>query len=65
MSRSLGCLLQPPIDLMFAIQALISSSTALVFQTEKRSAKKCCIRRVLRAPVLNSGRSIPYWQGAG
>ena len=60
-----GLPLPPPLDLMFAIQALLSSSTALVFQTEKRSAKKCRIRRVLRAPVLNSGRSIPYWQGAG
>jgi serine/threonine protein kinase len=53
--------LPPPLDLIFDIQALLSSPTALGFQTEKRSGKKCRIRRVLRASVLNSNRSIPTW----
>jgi serine/threonine protein kinase len=54
--------LPPPLDLNFDIQALLSSPTALGVQTERRSGKKCRIRRVLRASVLNSSQSIPTWQ---
>jgi hypothetical protein len=57
-----GLPLQPPLDLHFDIQAMLSSPTALGLQTEKRSAKKCRIRRTLRASVLNSSQSIPSWQ---
>jgi hypothetical protein len=54
--------LPPPLDLIFDIQALLSSPTALGFQTEKRSGNKCRIRRVLKASVLSSSQSIPAWQ---
>jgi serine/threonine protein kinase len=54
--------LPPPFDLIFDIQALLSSSTALGYQTEKHTGKKCRIRRVLRASVLNSSQNIPTWQ---
>jgi serine/threonine protein kinase len=54
--------LPPPLDLIFDIQALLSSPTALGIQTEKRSGKKCRIRRVLKASVLSSSQSIPAWQ---
>ena len=57
-----GLPLPAPLDLFFDIQAMLSSPTALGFQTEKRSGKKCRIRRVLRASVLNSSEPIPTWQ---
>ena len=43
--------LPPPLDLNFDIQALLTSPAALGFQTERRSGKKCRIRRVLKASV--------------
>jgi uncharacterized protein YjbI with pentapeptide repeats len=54
--------LPPPLDLHFDIQALLSSPTALGFQTERRSGHKCRIRRVLKHSVLSSSQSIPVWQ---
>ena len=54
--------LPPPLDLIFDIQAMLLSPTALGFQTEKRSGNKCRIRRVLKASVLSSSQSIPAWQ---
>jgi serine/threonine protein kinase len=54
--------LPPPLDLHFDIQALLSSPTALGFQTERRSGRKCRIRRVLKPSVLSSTQSIPVWQ---
>jgi serine/threonine protein kinase len=54
--------LPPPLDLIFDIQAMLSSPTALGFQTEKRSGKKCRIKRVLKASVLSSALIIPAWQ---
>jgi serine/threonine protein kinase len=57
-----GLPLSPPLDLIFDIQALLSSPVALGYQTEKRSGEKSRIRRVLKASVLNSSRSIPAWQ---
>jgi serine/threonine protein kinase/WD40 repeat protein len=57
-----GLPLPPPLDLVFDIQALLSSPTALGLQTEKRSGKKCRVRRVLKASVLNSSQGIPTWQ---
>jgi hypothetical protein len=57
-----GLPLPPPLDLVFDIRDLLSSSTALGFQTQKRSGKKCRIRRVLAPSVLNSCQSIPTWQ---
>ena len=57
-----GLPLPPPLDLNFDIQPLLSSPAALGIQTEKRSGKKCRIRRVLKASVLSSSRSIPVWQ---
>ena len=54
--------LPPPLDLNFDIQALLSSPTALGFQTDRRSGNKCRIRRVLKPSVLSSSQSIPVWQ---
>jgi WD40 repeat protein/serine/threonine protein kinase len=57
-----GLTLPPPLDLNFDIEALLTSPAALGFQTERRSKKKCRIRRVLKASVLSSSQSIPTWQ---
>jgi hypothetical protein len=57
-----GLPLPPPLDFNYDLQVLLSSPTALGFQTERRSGKKCRIRRVLKGSVLNSSRSIPTWQ---
>jgi serine/threonine protein kinase len=57
-----GLPLPPPLDLNFDIQALLTSPAALGFQTERRSGGKCRIRRVLKASVSHSSKSIPTWQ---
>ena len=54
--------LQPPLDLHFDIQALLTSATALGSQTERQSGIKCSICRVLRSSVLTSSAGIPVWQ---
>jgi serine/threonine protein kinase len=55
-------MLQPPLDLQFDIQALLSVPTALGLQTERRSGINSRIRRVLKASALASGQSISLWQ---
>ncbi len=54
--------LQPPLDLNFDIQTLLSSPTELGLQTERRSGQQCCIRRRLRPSALTSSAGIPVWQ---
>jgi serine/threonine protein kinase len=54
--------LQPPLDLNFDIQALLTSPTALGFQTERKSGNKCTIRRLLKSSALTSSAEIPIWQ---
>jgi serine/threonine protein kinase len=54
--------LQPPLDLNFDIQLLLSAPTALGFQTERQSGIKCRVRRVLKSSALSSSQSIPIWQ---
>jgi serine/threonine protein kinase len=55
--------LQPPLDLIFDIKALLSSSTALGYQTGRnKSGVKCAIRRLLKSSALTSSADIPTWQ---
>jgi serine/threonine protein kinase len=54
--------LPPPLDLIFDIQAVLSSPAALGYQTSKHSGNKSRIRRILRASVLNSSQTIPVWK---
>jgi serine/threonine protein kinase len=54
--------LQPPLDFQFDIQALLVSPTALGSQTERKSGKKCPIRRILKPSALTSSAKIPIWQ---
>jgi serine/threonine protein kinase len=54
--------LQPPLDLNFDIKALLSSSTALGYQTGRSSGVKCAIRRLLKSSALTSSADIPTWQ---
>jgi serine/threonine protein kinase len=53
--------LQPPLDLNFDIKALLSSSTALGYQTDRTSGIKCAIRRLLKPSVLANRCKIPIW----
>jgi serine/threonine protein kinase len=54
--------LQPPLDLIFDIKALLSSATALGSATERRSGAKRAIRRLLKPSALTSSCEIPIWQ---
>jgi serine/threonine protein kinase len=53
--------LQPPFDLIFDIKALLSSSTALGYETSRSSGVKSAIRRLLKPSVLTSSCEIPVW----
>jgi serine/threonine protein kinase len=54
--------LQPPLDLVFDIKALLSSATALGSATERKSGAKRAIRRLLKPSALTSSCDIPIWQ---
>jgi serine/threonine protein kinase len=54
--------LQPPLDLVFDIKALLSSATALGSATGRRSGTKRAIRRLLKPSALTSSCDIPVWQ---
>jgi serine/threonine protein kinase len=54
--------LQPPLDLIFDIKALLSSATALGSATERSTGDKRAIRRLLKPSALTSSCDIPIWQ---
>jgi serine/threonine protein kinase len=54
--------LKPPLDLNFDLQALLTSPTALGYQTERKSGVKRPVRRLLKPSALTSGAEIPIWQ---
>jgi serine/threonine protein kinase len=54
--------LKPPLDLNFDILPLLTSTTSLGSQTERKSGDKCQIRRLLKPSALSNGTDIPIWQ---
>jgi hypothetical protein len=54
--------LQSPLDVIFDIEALLSSATALGSATERSSGKKHATRRLLKPSALTSTCDIPIWQ---
>jgi hypothetical protein len=54
--------LQPPLDLNFDINELLSSPTGLGTATERNSGVKRAVRRLLTPSALTSSVDIPVWQ---
>jgi serine/threonine protein kinase len=62
-NKPLGQLpLQPPLDLIFNIEDLLSSATALGSATGCTSNAQCTIRRMLNSSALACRSAIPIWQ---
>jgi serine/threonine protein kinase len=54
--------LQPPLDLVFDIKAMLSSAAALGVATQRKSGDMRAIRRLLKPSALTSTCDIPIWQ---